>query len=99
MCREATAVCQRDEERKLVLEILQRHPSAESLSLVLPFLAQAGVKQAAASAAVAIAEKLIERNPAAVAKAMQQVLAAGDTGATDRAKALLDQARGRSRKK
>ncbi len=99
MCREATAVCQRDEEKKLVLEILQRHPSAESLSLVLPFLAHAGVTQEAASAAVAIAEKVIDRNPAAVAKAMQQVLAAGDTSATDRAKSLLNQARGRSRKK
>jgi HEAT repeat protein len=99
MCREATAVCQRDEEKKLVLEILQRHPGAESLSLVLPFLAQADVKQEAAGAAVAIAAKLVDRNPAAVAKAMQQVLAAGDTAAADRAKSLLDRARGRSQKK
>jgi HEAT repeat protein len=99
MCREATAICQREEEKKLVLEILQRHPSAESLSLVLPFLAQADVKQEAGAAAVAIAEKLVRQNPAAVAKAMQEVLAAGDAGPTDRAKALLDQARGRSRKK
>ena len=99
MCREASAVCQRDEEKKLVLEILQRHPTAESLSLAVGFLAQADVKQEAAKAAVAIAEKLIERNPAAVAKAMQQVLAAGKTGATDRAKTLLDKARKGSRKK
>jgi HEAT repeat protein len=99
MCREASALCQRDEEKKLVLEILQRHPSAESLSLAASFLAQADVKQEAGSAAVAIAEKLIRQDPAAVAKAMQQVLAAGDTGATDRAKALLDRARGGSRRK
>jgi HEAT repeat protein len=99
MCREATAICQRDEEKKLVLEILQRHPSAESLSLVLPFLAQADVKQDAASAAVAIAAKLIDRNPVAVAKAMQQVLDAGDTTAADRAKSLLDRAQRGSPKK
>jgi HEAT repeat protein len=99
MCREATAVCQRDEEKKLVLEILQRHPSAESLSLVLPFLTQADVKQEAGNAAVAIAAKVIRQDPAAVAKAMQQVLAAGDTVATDRAKALLDRAREGSRRK
>ena len=99
MCREATAVCQRAEEKKLVLEILQRHPSVESLSLALPFLAQADVKQAAGAAAVAIAEKVIGQHPAAVAKAMQQVLDAGDIEAASRAKTLLDQARGASRSK
>ena len=99
MCREATAICQRDEEKKLVLEILQRHPSVESLSLALPFLAQADVKQEAASTAVAIAAKMIDRDPAAVAKAMQEVLAAGDTAASARAQSLLDRARAASPKK
>ncbi len=99
MCREASALCQRDEEKKLVLEILQRHPSAESLSLAVAFLAQADVKQEAGRVAVAIAEKLIRQDPAAVAKAMQEVLAAGDSGAADRAKALLDRARGGSQRK
>ena len=70
MCREATAVCQREEEKKLVLEILSGI-RAQSLSLVLPFLAQADVKQEAGSEAVAIAEKVVRQNPAVVAKAMR----------------------------
>ena len=99
MCREATTLCQREEEKKLVLEILQRHPRAESLSLALAFLAQADVKQDAAKTAVAIGAKLVDRNPAAVVKAMKEVLAAGETPSAARAESLLDRARAASPKK
>jgi HEAT repeat protein len=93
MCREASKLCQRDEERKLVLEVLSRYPSAAGLSLATPHLRSAGLKAAASGAAVSIAEKVIQSDPAAVAEAMRQVVdAGGDPGVTNRAKALLDQA-------
>jgi HEAT repeat protein len=93
MCRQAWAVCQRDEERKLVIEVLRLTPSAESLALVTAQLTSAALKQDAAGAAVAIAEKIVGREPKAVAEAMQQVLAAAPQRAvTERAKAVLGKA-------
>jgi len=97
MCREASKLCQRDEEKKLVLEVLRRNPCAEGLSLVIPHLRNTGLKAEASRAAVSIAEKVIRSDRAAVADAMKQVLEAGGDGdVTDRAKALLDQAARRS---
>jgi hypothetical protein len=93
MCREASRLCQRDEERKLVLEVLRRNPSAQGLSLVVLHLHSAGLKAEAGVVAVSIAEKILPKDPAAVADAMQQVLkAGGDSDVTNRAKALLDRA-------
>jgi HEAT repeat protein len=76
MYREAWAVCPRDEERKLVIDILRLAPSPESLSLVAAQLGNPALKQEAAGAAVAIAEKIVGKQPKAVAEAMKQVLAA-----------------------
>jgi len=93
MCRQAWAVCQRDEERRLVIEVLRLTPSAESLALVTAQLPNAALKQDAAAAAVAIAEKIVGREPKAVAGAMKQVLAAAPQRAiTERAKAVLGKA-------
>lgn len=93
MCREAVKLIQRDEEKKLVLEVLRRYPSAEGLSLAASFLGSASLKAEAGAAAVAIGEKLVGRNPAAVARAMKQVVEAALPGETAaRAKALLEQA-------
>jgi HEAT repeat protein len=93
MCREASRLCQRDEERKLVLEVLRRNPSAQGLSLVVLHLHSAGLKAEAGVVAVSIAEKILPKDPAAVADAMRQVLkAGGDSDVTNRAKALLDRA-------
>jgi hypothetical protein len=93
MCREAMKLSQRDEEKKLVVEVLRRHPCAESLSLVVSQVGKAGSKLDAGAAAVAIAEKIIQSEPAAVAEAMKQVLeASSDGNVAVRAKALLEQA-------
>ncbi|MCY2991344.1 MAG: HEAT repeat domain-containing protein [Planctomycetota bacterium] len=92
MCGEASKICQRDDERKLVLEVLRRNPSAEGLALVVPYLRSAELKAEASSTAVTIAEKVLPKNPAAVADAMQQVLQTGDRDVAKRAQALLDQA-------
>jgi HEAT repeat protein len=91
MCRKALAVAERDEERKLVLEVLARYPSRESLDVALSVLETATLKQAAAQTAVKIAEKIADSEPAAVADAMQNLLEAGVRGGpANRAKALLE---------
>jgi len=100
MCREAWQLCQRDDEKKLVLDALRRYPSAQGLAMVIPHLRNTGLKAEASSAAVSIAEKIVRRNPAAVADAMKQVLDAGaDSDVANRAKALLEQGATKSSKK
>jgi HEAT repeat protein len=80
MCREALAVAERDAEKQLALDALTRVHTTESLDLVVSFLDQPGLKQAAAEAAVSIADKLLQSDRAAVAEAMQKVIDAGATG-------------------
>ena len=93
MCREALAVAQRDDEKALALEVLGRHPSAESLSLVVPYLDNESLKEAASAAAVAIAEKIRDTHPAAVAEAMKKAIeATSDSELAGRAKRLLRRA-------
>lgn len=93
MCREASLLAQRDDERKLVIEVLRRYPCAEGLALVLPHLQSGALRAEAANTAVSIAEKIVQKEPSPVAAAMKQVLQAGaDPDVTARAKALLDRA-------
>jgi HEAT repeat protein len=93
MCKEILAAAQRDDERKLVLGILGRNPSAESLALVAPHLGGT-LKDDAAKAAVAIAEKIVSAQPGPVADAMQKVVAGSENAAVvKKAKGLLDQAK------
>jgi HEAT repeat protein len=93
MCREALAISERDDEKKLVIEVLRRNPSAAGLTLTLPHLENAKLKGEAAGAAVAIAEKIVDRNPAAVAAAMKRVVEAGvDAETTNRAATLAAKA-------
>lgn len=97
MCREASALCQRDEERRLVLEVLRRYPCPEGLALTVTYLKNPQMRVEACSDAVAIGEKLVQSDPAAVADAMKQVLQSGASAEmANRAKALLDQASRRS---
>ncbi len=94
MCRQALDVCQRGEEKKLVLEVLGRNPSSQALALSAALLKDPAVKDDASQVAVAIAEKVIQGDPAAVADAMQQVIAAGGNPDTvNKAKALAEQAK------
>jgi hypothetical protein len=93
MCRQAWPLCQRAEEKKLVVEALRTTPSAESLALVTAQLGDPALKQEAAAAAVAIAERIVYREPQAVADAMKKVLAASAGGAPAiKARSLLDTA-------
>jgi HEAT repeat protein len=94
MCREAMAAAGRDDEKKLVLEVLARYPSSQSLALAVASLDSATLKDAAAETAVAIGEKIVRNEPAPVAQAMQQVLDASPGGElAKRAKRLLNRAK------
>ncbi len=93
MCREAFGLAQRDEEKRLVLDVLGRIPSAEALDMVIPHLESPSLKATAGTAAVSIGEKIVGSSPAAVAKAVEQVLKSGpDTKLENRAKVLADRA-------
>jgi HEAT repeat protein len=93
LCKEILAVAQRDDERKLVIGVLGRNPSAASLALVVPHLGGA-LKEDAAKAAVAIAEKIVAAQPALVADAMQQVVDNAKTAdVVNKAKGLLNRAK------
>jgi hypothetical protein len=93
MCQKALEAAERDAERKLVLEVLGRNPSVESLAVVVPHLSNPSLKEDASTAAVAIAEKIVQTQPAAVADAMKQVIdATSDTELAGRAKRLLRRA-------
>jgi HEAT repeat protein len=95
MFRTAMEVAKRADEKQLALAVLTRIPSAETLQLAVSHLDQAGLKNAAAQAAVGIAPKIVNRNAKAVAEAMQKVLDSGIGGKpAAQAKQLLGQAKG-----
>jgi HEAT repeat protein len=94
MCQKVLPLCQRDDEKALVLQVLELNPTAPGLKLAVGLLKQASLKGEAGRVAVAIAEKVIAGDKAAVADAMAQVAAAGgNADVVNRAKALADQAK------
>jgi HEAT repeat protein len=94
MLKDAMAMAERKEEKRLVLAALGNIPTAESLALVLTHLSNPDLKEEASLAAVAIAEEIVDSHPAQVADAMKQVSAATSSQAVaKRAKALLAKVR------
>lgn len=90
MCAQALEVADRAEEKRLVLEVLRRYPTADGLPLAASLLSVAELKAEAAETAVEIAEKLPPENASAVSQAMQRVVQAGVTGEVlQRAQKLL----------
>jgi len=93
MCAKALETATRDAERSLVLEVLQRYPAPAGLKLACSQLHIASLKENAANTTLAIAEKLLAKDPAGVAAAMQEVLRAGVARhLADRARSLLAEA-------
>jgi HEAT repeat protein len=93
MCATALKTAERNEERNLAIETLGRYPALEALDIVEPALEQPALRQAAAKSAVAIGSKLVDSQPARVARAMKKVLAAtDDPDVIASAKQLLSQA-------
>ncbi|MCF7731960.1 MAG: HEAT repeat domain-containing protein [Akkermansiaceae bacterium] len=94
MCKEAAAMVQRDEERMILLGVLGNAGDAESLAMAATQLDNPALKAEACLASVAIAERLVKSNPAAVVAVMGQVLKAGpDEKLTERANAVLKEAK------
>jgi hypothetical protein len=62
MCKNALEAARQPAERKLVLEVLQRYPSVETLKLAIKAMQTADVKDDATAAAKAISEKVNKTN-------------------------------------
>jgi len=88
----AMAAAVRDKEKQIALDIPANSPSVKSLQTLVPYLKESAIKNAAAEAAVKIAEKIVAQQPQAVHAAMQEVLAAGATDkSAEKAAQLLHQ--------
>lgn len=87
---------QRDEEKRLLLGSLASVPAKDALSMAIGYLDNAGTKNEACFAAVAIAEKIATKNKSEVADAMQKVLkATTNNNVKKRARQALDKAKAR----
>ncbi len=93
MFKTVMETAKREQEKQLALDILTRIPSSNSIAVAVSYLGQPELKNAAATAAVKIAGKLVSQDPKAVADAMQKVVDAGvPDDLANRAKHLLGQA-------
>jgi HEAT repeat protein len=88
MFREIMTLAERDEERRLALDILKQIRTPESLSIAVGYLDQPSLRDAAAVVAVTMSEKMIAGKPDEVAAAMKRVLE------TAKGKDVVDKARG-----
>ena len=92
--KEALALAGRNEEKKLALAALAGIQTPEALAIAASHLGDAALKEEAALAAVAIAEKIAESHPAQTVKAMEQVAkTSGNAQTKQRAEKALGQAR------
>ncbi len=78
MCRRALELAERHEERVLALEALGRVPTRAALELARAHLAEEGLAEPAAAAAVAVGEQIVAVHPQTVAEAMAAVLRTTD---------------------
>lgn len=94
MCKDAAALAERDEEKKILLGVLDSAGDAESLLLATPHLDNAAIKGEACLAAVAICERLVKDRPEVVLPVMEKVLKTSqDEKLTARAKKVLEDAK------
>ena len=97
--KEAMAMCERKEEKRLVLAALGHIPAVESLALVMQSVGNPDLKDEACLAAVGIGEEIAGSHAAQVSEAMKQVIAATTNQAIlKRAKALEGQPAGKAGK-
>ena len=98
MCRDAAALVQNGQEKRLLLGALGNIASPDSLELVQPYLDDADLKEEAATATVGIAEKLLQGADAAkvasklVAPLEKVAKVSGNNDLTKRSVKLLEQA-------
>lgn len=102
MCRQASGLIERDEERLLLVGTLGNIDSPDAVALITPYMDAAATRQEAALAIVKVAEKLLGGNEPApfaaklipsIEKAAQ---AASDEKLAGRAKAVLEKAKSKA---
>ena len=92
--RDAMALADGNDEKKLVLSALGAIALVDSLAMVTPHLDNPNLKEEACVAAVGIAEKIAQSHPAQVAQAMQRVAkVTANKKLAARANALVQQTR------
>lgn len=99
MCRQVSGLAQTAEEKKLLLAAIGSVYSPESLNLLLPYLDDATVKDAASAAVVGVSGMLLQQKNAAtfaakLVPALEKVVAvSGNADVSKRASTLLQQAK------
>lgn len=99
MCKQAAALVERPEEKRLLLSALGAITSPDSVQLLKSYLDDPAVRDEAGTAALTIADKLLQRdNAAQLAKGLVEPLEkiAGNEKLAERAKKLLEQARAKA---
>jgi HEAT repeat protein len=91
MFHEIMTLAQRDDERRIALDILKQIRTPKALSVAIGYLDQPKLRDAAASVAVTMSEKMVASKPTEVAAAMKQVLqVAKNKDVVDKARGLLN---------
>ncbi len=94
MCRQANALVQRTEERKLLLGVLGTVPAAEALSMAMDYVDKPFVRNEACFSVVRICDKIVLQHPDEVADALRKVLkATKNRNVTRRAEDILNKAK------
>jgi HEAT repeat protein len=105
MCRQAAALVQKPEEKKLLLSALGSLPSAGAMTLIVPHLSDTATRDEAGAAAVSVAEKVLQgrvtkEDAAQLIDPLQQVAQqATNADVAQKAKGLLQQARNKASQK
>lgn len=94
ICANTLAIAERVDEKKLVLEVLGRYPSATALNIAVSAADHDEIREEACQRALAIADRIIESDKAAVAAAMPKVIEkTKSAGRAAKAKELLNRAK------
>jgi len=94
MCKQADALIERTEEKKLLLGALSTVSSVEALSMAMANLDNRPTRNEAGFAAAAIGKNIAEKNPRQVTEAMQKVLeSTSNRNITRSAREALNKAR------
>ena len=78
MCRKGGELVQQDEEKRLLLAALGGIESVDTLVMIVPYLNESAVRDAAGTACVSVGEKIVQKKPNEVAQAMKKVIKAVD---------------------
>jgi HEAT repeat protein len=102
MCREAVALAQQDEEKKLLLAALGSIVAVEAVDLITPYLDNAGTKEEAGTATVNLSDQILKGNDSAklapkLVEPLDKVAqVSANADLAKRAKELRDQAKSKA---